>query len=284
MKVKGSFRGRRLLPALGLLLFLLIFLATFAATLSPDIVLSPLRTALRNRGIALEGGTARIALPFSMTISHPLLGTAGGPLVPLDSFRIGWEPTGLLTWLPGHVRMTKGSSAFDLRTSPAAWNPSRVRLRLTDIRSEELSSVLPLGQDVGFAVREADIRWSRSGGSLAGRGTAELDLLRIPIPAAGSPVREAVLRNVSIKLAVRGEDLHVTSLTGIYEDAQVDGTGVIARFLTPSRATITFHLRIVNPLEGRVATLFNMLSKNARNANLRVTGPLLSPAGEFQFF
>lgn len=284
MKAKRSVRGRLLLPALGLFLFLLVFLAAFAATLSPDIVLSPLRARLQARGLSLEGGTARIALPLGVAISGPSLGPAGGPLVPLDAALLAWEPTGLLQWLPGHLRLAKGPSVFDVRTSPAAWNPSRVRLRLANLRSGDLSPLVSVGNGAGFVIREADIRWSRRGGSLEGTGTAALDHLRIPVPAAGSPVREALLTNVSLKLAVRGEDLHVTSLSGFYEDSAVDGTGVVARFLAPSRATITFHLRIVNPLGGRVGALFNMLAKNARNANLRVTGPLLSPAGEFQLF
>jgi hypothetical protein len=30
--------------------------------------------------------------------------------------------------------------------------------------------------------------------------------------------------------------------------------------------------------------LFDMLSKNAKNANLRIVGTLTAPRGEFQFF
>jgi len=44
------------------------------------------------------------------------------------------------------------------------------------------------------------------------------------------------------------------------------------------------HLRIRNPFEGRVGLLFDMLSKNAKNANLRIIGTLAAPVGEFQFF
>ena len=47
---------------------------------------------------------------------------------------------------------------------------------------------------------------------------------------------------------------------------------------------MTFHLRIRNPFEGRVAALFDMLSKNAKNATLRIVGTLAAPTGEFQFF
>lgn len=284
--------GRRLpfcrripvLPGLAVLAFLLVFAVALVATLPPEAAVSPLRRALETRGFVLAGGDARILPPFSLAISKTSIARQGGEPVPLDSLRIGWEPSGLPAWLPGHVRIVKGASVVDLRTSPAPWNPSRVRLSLEGLQGEELAPLLPIGEGVAFAVRKAEIRWSISGGAPAGTGTAELDMLRIPVPAEGSPVHEALLSNVSLRLAVRGEDLHITSLAGTYEDTRVDGTGVISRFLTPSRATITFHLRIVNPLEGRVARMFDMLSKNARNANLRVTGPLLSPAGEFQLF
>jgi hypothetical protein len=92
------------------------------------------------------------------------------------------------------------------------------------------------------------------------------------------------LRDVRLKFALRQGTLHVSSLTGIYEGSAVDGTGEIARFLTPSRSAMTFHLRIHNPLEGRIATLFDLVAKNAKNANLRIRGTLLAPVGEFLFF
>jgi hypothetical protein len=47
---------------------------------------------------------------------------------------------------------------------------------------------------------------------------------------------------------------------------------------------VTLLLRIRNPFEGRVGLLFDMLSKNAKNANLRIVGSFAAPKGEFQFF
>jgi hypothetical protein len=87
-----------------------------------------------------------------------------------------------------------------------------------------------------------------------------------------------------MKFVVREGTIRVSSFTGTYEGSAVDGTGEIARFLTPSLSTITFHLRIRNPLEGKIAAMFDMVAKNSKNANLRVKGTLLSPTGEFQFF
>lgn len=284
MKTDRLARGRWLLPALCAVLFLVVFLAAFAATVSPDIALSQLRATLERRGITLEGGRARLVFPASLVVESPSIRIGGGPSLDLDAVEAGWEPAGLFTRLPGHFRIKRKSTSLELRTSFFPWNPSRLALTIENLRSEDLEPFFPLGGRTGFAVRRAEISWRRGGALAAGTGRAALDSLRILIPSADSPVSEAVLTNLSLRLAVRGEDLHVTSLEGRYEDSVVDGTGVIARFLTPSRATITFHLRIHNFLGGKVAALFDMLAKNSRNANLRITGALLSPKGEFQFF
>jgi hypothetical protein len=64
----------------------------------------------------------------------------------------------------------------------------------------------------------------------------------------------------------------------------VDGTGEITGLRAPEATGMTLHLRIQNPFEGRVATMFDMLAKNAKNANLRIVGTLAAPKGEFRFF
>jgi hypothetical protein len=83
---------------------------------------------------------------------------------------------------------------------------------------------------------------------------------------------------------IRENAFRIPRLSGTFEGSQVDGTGEITRVLSPGKSTVTFHLRIRNPFEGRVASLFDMLSKNAKNANLRIVGSLAAPVGEFQFF
>jgi hypothetical protein len=164
-------------------------------------------------------------------------------------------------------------------------NPGKVQMRLAKIGSEDLAALFSGTQGHGFRIEDADIRWKRSAsGQATGAGEGSLAWLRFPIPAQNSPVRDALLSDVRLKFVVREGTLHVSSLTGTYEGSAVDGTGEIARFLTPSRSAINFHLRIRNPLEGKIAILFNMMAKNAKNANLRVGGTLLSPTGEFQFF
>ncbi len=115
-------------------------------------------------------------------------------------------------------------------------------------------------------------------------GKGRFAWMRVPIPEPSSPIREALLEDVTVLFALREGALIVSSFTGTYEGARIEGTGEIAKVFSPSRSTITFHLKIVNPLEGKIASLFDLLAKNAKSANLRITGTLLSPSGEFRFF
>jgi hypothetical protein len=285
LRSSGFRRGRWLLAALGVLLFALVFLSAFLYTLPKGTILSPLESALASRGIEFSCEEAGIAFPLRLVCRNAVIVPRGGSPLSLDSMEASWEWTGLLQWLPVHLRTTRGASALDLRTSPMVSNPGKVQLRLEKVGSEELAAFLSAAPGTGFLIEEADIRWKRgSSGKVTGAGEGYLAWLRFPIPAQDSPVRDALLREVRLKFVVREGTLHVSSLTGTYEGSSVDGTGEIARFLTPFQSAITFHLRIRNPLEGKVALLFNMMAKNAKNANLRVSGTLLSPKGEFQFF
>lgn len=224
-------------------------------------------------------------LPFSLRIANAMIGPPGRVAVPVDSISAGWEPSGLASWLPGHLRLERGLAWIDVRTSPLFWRPGKVRLRLAGVGSDDFSPLLPAAETWSFAAESAEVVWtSASSADGVGRGTATLSRLVLPIPASESPIREAVLTDVRLQFLIRGGTVQVSSLTGRYEDAAVEGSGEIIRFSAPSRSKITFHLKIRNPLEGKVATIFNMVAKNAKNANLRITGTLLSPAGEFQFF
>ena len=115
-------------------------------------------------------------------------------------------------------------------------------------------------------------------------GSGTLHFLQVPVPAPDSPIRSARIEGVDLSFVVRGDAFQVPRLAGTFEGSSVDGTGEIAQLLSPGRSTITFHLRVRNPFEGRVAALFDMLSKNAKNATLRIVGSLAAPTGEFQFF
>lgn len=285
MRVSLFARGRRLLAALGILLFALIFLFTFLYTLPKDTVLSPLRSALARHGIEFFCEEAGISFPLRLVCRKVAVVPRSGSPLSLDSVVVSWEWTGLFRWLPVHIKATRRDASLDIRTSPMVTNPGNVRIRLTKVGSEDVAALLSGAPGTGFLIDAADLQWKRAAsGAVSGTGEGSLTWLRFPVPAENSPVQEAMLRDVRLKFALREGTLHVSSLTGNYEGSAIDGTGEIARFLTPSRSAMTFHLRIQNPLEGRIATLFNLVAKNAKNANLRIRGTLLAPTGEFQFF
>jgi len=285
LRIDKLARGRWFLPALGVLLFVFVFLPSFLYTLPKETVLSPMRSALARQGIEFSCEDARIAFPLRLACRNAVIVPRGGDALSLDSVVASWEWTGLLRWLPVHLTATRGAASLDIRTSPMVSSPGKVRLRLTRIVSDDLAGFSSLASGAGFLIDTAEVQWKQtSSGAVSGTGEGFLSWLRLPVPAQDSPVREALLRDVKLKFVVREGTLRVSSFTGTYEGSAVDGTGEIARFLTPSLSTITFHLRIQNPLEGKIAGLFDMVAKNTKNANLRVKGTLLSPTGEFQFF
>jgi type II secretion system protein N len=285
LRISVFARGRRFLAALGILLFAFIFLSVFLYTLPTDTVVSPLRSVLGRQGIEFSCEEAGIGFPLRLVCRKAVIAQRSGPPLSLDSVVVSWEWMGLLQGLPIRMTAKRAAASLDIRTSPMVSNPGKVRIRLTNVGSDDLAAMLAGAPGTGFLIETADLQWKRtSAGAVSGTGEGSLSWLRFPVPAQDSPVREALLRDVTLKFVVRGGTLHVSSLTGTYEGSAVDGTGEVARFLTPSLSAMTFHLRIQNPLEGRIATLFNLVAKNTKNANLRIRGSLLAPAGEFQFF
>ena len=285
MRINGLARGRWLFPALGALLFVFVFLPVFLYALPKDAVLSPVRSALAKQGVEFSCEDSRFAFPLRLVCSNAVIVPRGGEALSLDSVEAAWEFSGLLRWLPVRLSARRGTASIDIRTSPMVSSPGKVRLRLERVGSEDFAGFLSAAPGVGFLIDAADLQWKQtSSEEVSGSGEGSLSWLRFPVPTPGSPVPEALLRDVKMKFVVREGTIRVSSFTGTYEGSDVDGTGEIARFLTPSLSTITFHLRIRKPLEGRIATLFDMVAKNAKNANLRVKGTLLSPTGEFQFF
>ncbi len=278
-------RGRLLPAVLGVFLFAIVFLSVFLSTLPKDALLSPLDSALAARGLGFRCERARFAFPLGIRCDNAALRTDSGKTFSLDAVSAAWEWSGLFRWLPVHIGASRGTSSLDVRTSPNLPDPGKVRLSLRRVGSGDLSEWIALSEGTGFLIDAAEMGWGKSSdGSISGSGEGALSWIRFPVPAKDSPVSEAELKDVRLKFAIRGGSLLISSLEGTYEGSSVDGTGEITRFLTPSVSTITFHLRIRNPLEGKVATIFNMVSKNARNATLRISGTLRSPAGEFQFF
>lgn len=278
--------GRWLLLAPGALLFLLVFVSVLTYTLPGDVILSSARPSLARAGLTISSESAHTEFPLAFRMDNAAIGRPGGPMLLLDTVRASWEWTGLLRWLPFHVTVSKGNATAEVRTSPRFWNPGNGRLSLAFLSGEDLSPLIPVSASgAGFDLDTAGVRWKRTAsGKMTGTGTGRFAWVRVPIPEPSSPIREALLRDVTILFALREGSLIVSSFTGTYEGARVEGTGEIAGVFTPSRSAITFHLKIENPLEGKVAAIFDLLAKNAKNANLRITGTLLSPRGEFRFF
>ena len=276
--------GRWVTPALGSILFLAVLAVAVALTLPDDFLLSAVRPALDRHGVRIDAREARLRFPVGLRLTGVTVTVAGYPAVPLDEIIASWEWTGLFRWLPGRLRFHRGAASGDFRFSPAFWNPSRGTVSLAGVSSSDLPLPVFSTTGAGLAIRRADAKWRISGGNLSADGSASLEQLRIPVPAPESPIREARIDNVDLVFAVRSDTFRIARLSGYYEGSRVDGTGEIAGLRTPAGAGLTLHLRIQNPFEGRVATMFDMLAKNAKNANLRIVGTLAAPQGEFRFF
>ena len=285
MRSSGFARGRRLTAALGIFLFALVSLFVFLYTLPKETILSPLSSALSAQGLEFGCEEAGFVFPLGLRCENAVISPRGGSSLSIDTVAASWEWTGLFRWLPFHLRAVRGPASVDIRISPKISNPGKVRLRLLRVGSGDLGALFPTSDGTGFLIDSAEFQWKRAGnGPVSGSGEGSLSWLRFPVPAKDSPVSEAELRDVKLKFIIREGTLLISSLTGTYEGAAVEGTGEISHFLTPTVSAITFHLRILNPMEGRVAALFNLVAKNTKNATLRINGTLRSPAGEFQFF
>jgi len=283
-------KGRTPLPrrlaayALGATLFLCGFLLTIALTLPGDTLLGLARPTLEAQGVRLSADKTRLVFPLGLRLTGVTVAFGANRPVPLDEITATWEWTGLFRWLPTHVRIARGNASADIRLSPAFWNPSRGRATVAGVDTEDFP--LPGFSDsgAGMSVRRAETHWSGSGDRLKAIGTVDFEFLRIPIPAPDSPIRDARIDNATLSFVVRGKTLYVPRFQGSYEGSRVDGTGEIDRFLSPPNATVTFHLSVRNPFEGKIGILFDMMAKNAKNANLRIKGSLAAPRAEIELF
>jgi hypothetical protein len=282
-RIPEGLRGRVII-AIAALLFLASLCSAVALTLPSDAILSTLRPMLGKYGIDLSAQEARFVFPAGIRLSGVTLSFPGVPPVTLDEIVASWEWTGVVRWAPARLRFRKGTGSGDLRFSPVFWNPGNGTLLLAGISSSDLPLSVFSTSGAGFSIRRVEARWSARGGKVKASGSGTLDFLQIPIPAPGSPVREARIEGVALSFLIRDKAFMIPKLAGTFEGSRVDGTGEIKGVLSPRQSTMTFLLRIQNPFEGRVGLLFDMLSKNAKNANLRIIGTLAAPMGEFQFF
>jgi hypothetical protein len=281
--IPRGLRGRAIL-ALGVLLFLGALTSAVALTLPSDSILSLLRPMLRKQGVDLWAQEARFTFPSGIRLSGVTLSFPGNPPVALDEISASWEWTGLIRWAPARLRFRKDAAFADLRFSPAFWSPGSGRVLLSGFSSADLPLSIFATPGAGFSIRRVEARWKGRGGKVTANGSGTLHFLQVPIPTPNSPIPSARIDGVDLTFLIRENAFRIPRLSGTFEGSQVDGTGEITRVLSPGKSTVTFHLRIRNPFEGRVASLFDMLSKNAKNANLRIVGSLAAPVGEFQFF
>jgi len=282
-RIPRGLRGRAIV-AIGVLLFLASLSCAVAFTLPSDAILSTLRPIFRNHGVDLSAQEAGFLFPAGIRLSGVTLSFPGNPPVALDEIVASWEWTGLFRWAPARLRFRKGDASGDLRFSPAFWSPGSGHILLSGVSSSDLPLSVFSASGAGFSIRQVEARWVVSRGKVTANGSGTLHFLQVPVPAPDSPIREARIEGVSLSFLIRENAFRIPKLAGTFEGSQVDGTGEITRVLSPGQSTMTFHLRIRNPFEGRVASLFDMLSKNAKNANLRIVGTLAAPMGEFQFF
>jgi hypothetical protein len=274
----------RAIIAIGALLFLASLFCTVALTLPPDTILSTLRPVLRSHGVDLSAQDVRFLFPAGIRLSGVTLSFPGTPSVALDEIVASWEWTGLFRWAPARLRFRKGAASGDLRFSPAVWSPGSGTVLLSGVSSSDFPLSVFSTSGAGFSIRQVEARWNVRGGKVTATGSGTFHFLQVPVPTPGSPVREARIEGVSCSFLIREKAFLIPKLLGTFEGSQVDGTGEIKGALPPRYSTLTLHLRIRNPFEGRVGLLFDMLSKNAKNANLRIIGTLAAPVGEFQFF
>jgi len=282
-RIPGGLRGRAIV-AIGALLFLASLCSAVALTLPSDAILSTLGSALRGHGVDLSARDARFVFPSGIRLSGVTLSFPGNPPVVLDEITASWEWTGLFRWAPARLRFRKGAASGDLRFSPAFWSPASGQILLSGVSSSDLPLSVFATSGAGFSIRQVEARWNVRRGKVTADGSGTLHFLQVPVPSRDSPIREARIEGVSLSFLIRESAFRIPKLAGTFEGSQVDGTGEITQVLSPGKSTVTFHLRIRNPFEGRVALLFDMLSKNAKNANLRIVGSLTAPTGEFQFF
>jgi hypothetical protein len=281
--IPGGLRGRAIV-AIGALLFLASLCSAVALTLPPDAILSTLRPMLRNHGVDLSAQDAGLVFPAGIRLSGVTLSFPGHPPVALDEIVASWEWTRLFRWAPARLQFRKGAASGDLRFSPAFWSPGSGTVLLSGVSASDLPLSIFSTSGAGFSVRRIEARWNVRGGKVTANGSGTFPFLLVPVPTPGSPVRDARIEEVSLTFLIREKALLIPKLAGTYEGSQVDGTGEIKGVLSPRNSMMTLLLRIRNPFEGRVGLLFDMLSKNAKNVNLRIVGSLTAPKGEFQFF
>ena len=270
--------------ALGCVLFAAALLFTILLTLPGETVLGMITPLLEARGIRLEAEKTRLTFPLGIRFENAAIFIKGEHYITLDEATASWELTSLFKRFPSHIRAVRGNAVADIRLSPVFWNPSRGQATLSYISSSDIALAAPPKSGISFFIRQAQMQWNRSGENISASGSMELDHLLLPINATDSPIREARIDNATLSFIIRENTFYIHRLHGNYSGARLEGTGEIARILSPNNITLTLHLTIINPFDGSVGTIFDMLSKNAKSVTLRITGTPAAPRTDFSFF
>ena len=201
-RIPRGLRGRAIV-AIGALLFLASLCSAVALTLPSDAILSTLRPMLRDHGVDLSAQEARFVFPSGIRLSGVTLSFPGNPPVVLDEIAASWEWTGLFRWAPARLRFRKGAASGDLRFSPAFWSPGSGTILLSGVSSSDLPLSVFSSSGAGFSIRQVEARWNVSRGKVTANGSGTLHYLQVPVPAPGSPVREARIEGVSLSFLIR---------------------------------------------------------------------------------
>jgi type II secretion system protein N len=262
------------------LLFLLSFGGALFLTLPRETLLLLARTTASRAGFAVDARSASTRFPATVRFDNVTLLRRGSPHPFLaDRVELGIHPVGIFFGAPLRVRLLRSGGTVD---SGSTLSFTRGKVSVSSLSSADLS--IPPSSGFSFRVDTGDATWSRRGRTPDGSGTLRFRELRFPVPGADSPVREVLLKNVTIRFSLSGDSLRITSLAGEYEDTRMEGTGEITSLFGAGEPAVSGRLRVLNPLSGRVAALFDMTGRNARNATFHLSGPLRSPRGELQLF
>lgn len=276
----GSLR-RLWLPAI--LVIAAAFSVGLLSSLPADRIVASISRNLATEGFSLSAASSRITFSpgIEMTgVSMVVPGRRAIPAIDRVEIRIDWA--GIFKGRPVRVEAERGDGTFSASLSPFKPFSERGSVEAHRLSGGDIAPLLGSDGDTSpdLFVESLKATWDVSGNP-RGRGKLLLRTLTIPLSDPSSLVRSATVTDASIDFAIFERSVSITGFTGRFEGCNVDGTGDIA-LAKPSRATV--HLRVRNPFEGKVATLFEMMSRNAKSATLRIKGPLASPQAEMLVF
>lgn len=258
------------------------FSAGFVLSLPADRIVASIFRSISAKGISLSAASSRITFSPGIEMTGVSVAVTGRRAIPaIDRVEIRLDWAGLFKGRPIRVDAERGDSTFSASMSPFKPFSERGTVEASRLAGTDIASLLePEGTAPDLFVESLQASWDVLGNP-RGRGKVILRTLTIPLSDPSSLVRSATVTDANIDFALLDRSISITGFTGRFEGCDVDGTGDIAS-AGPPRMTV--HLRVKNPFEGKVATLFEMMSRNAKSATLRIKGSLASPQAEMLVF